>query len=116
MRSLNVGTQRLFRAFTIAALAAFVSCGAVGLLVTPIFAGNAERDVLPKGGGVDEYLKETKPANPAGAETRPPCAPPHAPWTVCKNHEVQQCRQALSHFGTKLCDYRDSCRNTGRYC
>ena len=61
MRSLNVGIQKTSRAFTIAALAAFVSCGAVALLVTPICAGNAERDVLPKGDGVDEYLKQTKP-------------------------------------------------------
>ena len=44
MRSLNVGTQGLFRTFTIAALAVSVSCGAVGLLVTPTSAGNAEQN------------------------------------------------------------------------
>ena len=116
MRTLSIGTQILTRTLAVAAVAAVVACGGIGLLVTPILAGNAERDVLPKGEGVDEYLKQTKPANPAGAETRPPCAPPLVPWTVCKNHEIQQCRQTLSHFGTELCDYRDSCRNTGRYC
>jgi hypothetical protein len=31
MRSLNIGTQRLFRAVTIAALAAFLSCGGLGV-------------------------------------------------------------------------------------
>lgn len=113
MRSPTECAQRLFRAFTIAALAAFVS---VGLLVAPIFAGNAERDVLPTGKRVDEVLKETKPADPAGTQTRPPCAPAHAPWTVCKNHQLEQCRQSLSHFGTAICNYRDSCRNTGGYC
>ena len=116
MRSPNIGTQRLVRTVTTAALAAFVFCGAVGILATPIFAGNAERDVLPTGKGIDEVLKEAKPPNPAGTEVRPPCARPRDPWTICKNHELYQCRQALSHFGTAICNYRDSCRNSHHYC
>ena len=119
MRSLNIGTRRLLRAVTIAALAAFVWCGAVGLLVTPIFAGNAERDVLPKGDGVDEYLKQTKPPTPeekAGVTGTKLCPSRRAPWTECRNHRLYQCRQMPSATGPLVCNYRDTCIKFGGYC
>jgi hypothetical protein len=116
MRILNVGTQRLFRAVIIAALAAFLACGAVGLQVAPLLAGEAERDIQPTGKGVGEILKETKPVNPAGAETRPPCAPARDPWMECVSGQLRRCTQSLSRFGTALCNYRNRCLNSGHPC
>lgn len=119
MRRQNVGTQTLFRVFTIAALAAFVSCGPVGLMVTPIFAGNAEREVLPNSEGVDEYLKQTKPPTPeekAGVTGTKLCPLRRAPWTECRNHRLYQCRQMPSATGPLVCNYRNTCTKTGGYC
>ncbi len=116
MRSLDMGTQRLFRAFTIAALAAFVSYGAVGLLVTPVLAGNAERDVLPKGDGVDKYLKQPTPEEKAGVTGTKLCPSRRAPWTECRNHRLYQCRQMPSATGPLVCNYRDTCIKFGGYC
>lgn len=116
MRTHRLGTPKPSRALTITALTVVLGCGLLGLWVTPSQAGPAERDVLPSGKSAGEILKETKPANPAGAETRPPCAPPRDPWTECKNRQLYQCRQILSHFGTAICNYRQRCTNTGRHC
>jgi hypothetical protein len=58
----------------------------------------------------------TQDVGSPAAETRPPCAPPHDPWTVCRNHQLLQCKQALSHFGPLVCNYREHCANSGRWC
>jgi hypothetical protein len=41
---------------------------------------------------------------------------PSDPWTICVSGELRRCTQILSNFGTAVCNYRDSCRNTGSRC
>jgi hypothetical protein len=90
---------------------------------TSCCAGLSRRGVPPEwdlkqkpGGSVNEILKDTKPANPAGTEKRDPCAPPREPWTECRNRRLHQCTQTLSPFGTAICNYHERCIDTGRHC
>ena len=58
----------------------------------------------------------TKPVGSPAPEKRPPCGPPRDPWTDCVSGRLQRCTQALSHFGTKLCNYHNRCVTSEHPC
>jgi len=58
----------------------------------------------------------TNGAAPPAKEARPLCGPPRDPWTECKNGELLHCKQTLSQFGPKVCNYHERCVNSGSSC